>query len=503
MVQGPLSIRQRSCLPLATGLMVAQLVGTLFVWQSNLQIQRQVASVEAAGWLAVPAGPAATALGSIGAALGGGLFFTLTVGAGLALATWALLFIWRWVLGGRPLVLSGLAVLWLAGIAALNVRGAVLWPTLFMVAVPLATALASMLAFGPQIAGDGARRWWPAPLAMALLAGLWSTQFDGAAFSNVRDHLLLSNALGSRVNDFYYRHTHYAAEAFKSLEQKTWRTWQPAADAPALDVRRMGRLLSRYDVLEIADPMAADLVVRFMPRGRIEIIAGGHTTDIEVAAFYADPRRWLRTVSDLTDRYGPFRRLSFAGFLVGFPGLLYVVVYGALRRLTGRWVADGPATGLSAGGCLIFGTLLFLSLVAGKTAPIGVDALETALAGPQWRQRVAALRKITIERRDITGFDAYRELLHSPWVVERYWLARALAYGRDDRAHADLLDLMQDPHPNVVCQAFFALGRRGNPAAIAPIRARMLQSDHWYTQWYGYQALKELGWRQSRSISVR
>jgi hypothetical protein len=55
---------------------------------------------------------------------------------------------------------------------------------------------------------------------------------------------------------------------------------------------------------------------------------------------------------------------------------------------------------------------------------------------------------------------------------------------------------MDDPHPNVVCQAFYALGARGQRMAIHPIMERLVRTNHWYAQWYGYRALRRLGWYQ-------
>ena len=74
-----------------------------------------------------------------------------------------------------------------------------------------------------------------------------------------------------------------------------------------------------------------------------------------------------------------------------------------------------------------------------------------------------------------------------------------MAKSRAVDTYARLLSMIDDPHPNVICQVFFALGERGRRTAINPIKQRMLELDHWYAQWYGYGALRKLGWRQTRS----
>jgi HEAT repeat protein len=62
------------------------------------------------------------------------------------------------------------------------------------------------------------------------------------------------------------------------------------------------------------------------------------------------------------------------------------------------------------------------------------------------------------------------------------------------------MGLTEDDHPNVRCQAYYALGRRGDRRAVPVIIAQLKASRHWYVQWYGYRSLKTLGWRQTPSL---
>lgn len=496
-----LSVRQHSLLPLASGLFTAQAIATLCVWRSNTHIRQSVDALQSAGWLTLPAGPAATTLDTLAAAFGGGLFFTLTIGAGLALGTWAGLYLWRWLFRGSPRLFALLAAGWLVLLAAVNARGWALFPSLLVTGVPLATAMAALHA--PAKAPDRASRRWPvAPIALALLGGIWATQLDAGTFSVVRDHILLSNPVGRQVNDYYYRYTLYAAEVFKSFDQKTVRTWRLEGEVPAPTARRLTALLADRDVLETPGFRSVDLTVQPVQSRLVMRAPTGRRIESEAAAFFADPNRWLRAFSEAADPFGPFRRLTFAGLLFGFPVLLFVVVHGAAGRLAGALRQERAAAWLSAAVCLIVGLLLLVPVLAGRPTTIPADALGAALASEDWRRRVAALRHIDTEQIDISRYPQYKALLDSPRVAERYWLARALAFSRDAETHADLLALIDDPHPNVVCQAYYALGRRGDPSAIAPIKVRMVQSDHWYTQWYAYRALRGLGWRQARSTSA-
>jgi hypothetical protein len=496
---GKVSVRKRSMLPLAAGLMTAQAIATFFVWQSNAHLHQSSQAMLAAGWLAIPAGPAAASLTGLGAALCGALFFTLSIGAGLALATWATLYLWGWVFDGRRVLLMLPAGIWLLLVAATAWQGA-FFPVLMVTCVPLATAAAALQKASSAVSGRYAPGWMVALGTLLLLTGLWATQFNAQMFSNIRDHLLLSNPVGGKVNDFYYRNTLYAAEVFKSMDQKTLVTWRWVSAVQPPAARRLAGALTLHDVLETPDFAQSDMTVAHLSPARLSFaFRSGKSLEIESQAFYADPRQWLQTLSSLEDRYGTFRQLTLAGLLLGFPTLLFAVVQGALLRLYSRFLRDSRATWVTAATCLLIGLLLLIPVAAGRTEAHETHDLGAVLTADDRHQRVAALRRIEQERIDITRFDQHRELLNSPWVAERYWLARALAFSRNADSRADLLALLHDPHPNVVCQAFYALGRRGDASAIAPIKERLLRSDHWYVQWYGYQAMRGLGWRQTRS----
>jgi HEAT repeat protein len=60
------------------------------------------------------------------------------------------------------------------------------------------------------------------------------------------------------------------------------------------------------------------------------------------------------------------------------------------------------------------------------------------------------------------------------------------------------LTFLDDPCPNVVSMAFYALGQRGDKRAIKEIIKKIQMSDDWYNQWYAYKALRNLGWKQNR-----
>ena len=493
-----LSIRRRSLMPIATGLATAQLIALFYVRQASLHQLQRVEALEAAGWLAIPAGPAAALLNSYGTAFWGGLFFTLSVGSGLTLATWALCSLWQRLFGcDRRLILGGAGV-WLALIALVNASGWALFPSLFVVFVPSVTLLASVQRAPREAAGSTRTLWFLPLVTLVLLTALWTTQLNRQMFSTIRDHLLLSNTVGRQVNDFYYRYTLFAAQAFKSFEQQTIRSCRLDPSASPVSGVDWTPLLARHDVLTVSGNGPVDLIIAAVDKQLRLVSARGDVIEVLPADFRKDPRTWLRRFSESEDRYGPFRRITLFGLLIGFPILLYVCVDGMIGRAAKHLFREVAVVWIRSIVCFVIGIALFLPMLGSRADDIATDRLAEALAAETWTRRVAALRQIADLHLDIADYPGYRLLLESPMVVERYWLARAMAGSRSPAVYADLLRLMRDPHPNVVCQAYYALGQSGRRAAAKAIQKQMVQSDHWYAQWYGYRAMRRLGWHQTR-----
>lgn len=495
-------------LAIAAGLAWAQLIAFMAIYLSNAEMHRSAIAMLAEGWFAIPTGAALDPLTTRAAAFQGAFFFTLSVGAGLSLATWAAVRLWRyfsphgkrWYWG----VIAGAAIL----AAFLNARGWVWFPTALGAGVIVVTGVVAGSSSQPQ---NRPTRWYVPAAVLVLLTALWASQLNQNLFITIRDRLLLSNPIGSKVNDYYYRNTLYAAEIFKSFNQKTLRTCRIEDAADAAITRRLTAALAARNVLVILEEIPVDLIIRFArtpddqalsnTRGKsmILITKSNRKISADLAGFMGDPSHWLTQVSQVGDRYGPFRRLTFVTMLVGFPILLYILVYGIVRGISALFLPNTRATWAASGICLGVGILLFLPVALGQSTHVAEGEINTVFKTGSWPQRVAAMQEIERKNLEIARFPAYRELLQGSTVVERYYLARVLALSSDANTYRDLLNMINDPHPNVVCQVFFALGRRGQKAAIPLIINKIKQSAHWYIQWYGYGALRNLGWRQTRS----
>jgi hypothetical protein len=486
-------------MPIAAGLLISQAIATAFVYFSDRHVLDRVAATQKAGYLAIPAGPVTATLKSFDAAFWGGLFFTLSVGVGLTLATWAAIYLWQRILHRKRPLLAFYVLAWVGLIAAINWKGFALFPSLFCLLVPLSTTWTAVKVL-PASQGKRGLQWIVPLVTLILMTALWATQLNRDLFISIRDQILLSNPVGRSVNDFYYRYTLYAAEAFKSFQQKT----QHACRLEGLDAvpasRQWEAFLARFDLLVLPQIQQPDVRLLFSGDNLRLVSPHGRGIALPVKQFKTDPLRALQVFSKAIDRYGPFRRITLVGLLIGFPILLFVTVYAALYWLAQKIFGVERAALISSGMCMVIGILLFLPMHhAGTITAMTPEKIPAALVEGDWTIRVAAIRYIEAHKMEIAAYPSYQGLLDSPLVVERYWLARAMAGSSSEQTYQQLLRLMQDPNPNVTCQAFYALGVRGRRAAIEPIKVRLIASSNWYSQWYGYRALRRLGWHQSRS----
>jgi hypothetical protein len=302
-----------------------------------------------------------------------------------------------------------------------------------------------------------------------------------------------------RVNDFYYDYTLYPAEAFKSLDQRLLRTCDVEDLAETPKGRSLEQALLGHDYLPVRGEGRVDLKIRkvgdalaFLHRGRVVL----RTT---ASGFLADPGKALLEFSVKTDRYGFFRRFTFLSLAIGLPITLCVLLYSLLRLVLSFFLAPGASAVTAAVLCAAIGLAPAVPLLSMRGAKVDPTRLADALQAPRWQERVAALKLVERQGLEIGNVPAHRKLKGSPRVAERYWLARALGVSRQPETYREIIELLDDPHPNVVAMAFYALGRRGGPGAVDEIKRRLEISDHWYSQWYGYRALRTLGWKQAAS----
>jgi hypothetical protein len=484
---------------LLPGLLAAQIIATLDVYMSNAGLSRALAAVKHAGYITIPGPHIACGLQDAAPAILGGMFFTLSIGTFISLLSILAVWVWDRIFSRNKWILIPMLVLWILCLAAVNSQGLCLGGTAYFLVIPPVVFGAAKKWMPRQNGKKTALREAVCVLPLLFLALLWATQMGDNLFISIRDHLLLSNPVGAKINDFYYRYTMYPAEVFKTLDQKTIKTCNLESVRNYAFTKSLERTLTGYDYFDTAGSGKADLTLK-EEKGTLLFLNRGDTIlQTSIEDFSRQPAIVLKAFSDRSDRYAFFRDILFLSILIGFPVFLYVVAYAGFQRALGFFLSPPYPSIIAAMICLSLGAALLLPFLGGAGS-INENDLAGALQSKKWQHKTAALRLINEKGLDLAGFGDYGKMLSSPHVPERYWLAVALGAGRGPETYRDILGLLDDPSPNVVCKAFEALGRRGNEDAVSMILQRIDNAKHqWYEQWYAYKALKALGWNQTRS----
>ncbi|HHC25298.1 MAG TPA: HEAT repeat domain-containing protein [Desulfobacterales bacterium] len=481
------------------GLIIAQALSTLMVYLSNTELFDMVEAITRAGYLSVPNSNIMPILRTFKAAFFGGLFFTMTAGACLSVFAFAAAWIWDRILKRNPYLFVPFLMIWLWCILSVNSQGVsgIVTAQFFLVpAAVFGTALLQM----PQPREHLRPDMMIHLIAFAVLLLMANAQTDARIFLKIRDNLLLSNPVGIKLNNFYYRYTLYPARAFKSYNQKLIRTCNLASIEDKSLARSLKKRLLANDYLIVSKEISVDLnIVKtgdhlvFRDKGKMIL----RTSPEE---FLRNSRKVLKEFSEKSDRHIFFRWFIFFSLLTVPPLILYFSVYALFHTISGFFLSSLRAS-VSAGIlCCMTGAVLLLPLHFGIEKDIKVADLPGILISDNWHHRVAALKMIWRKNIEIGNFPKHTRLLQSPHIPERYWLAKVLGKSRSPETYPQLLSLLDDANFNVVYSALSGLGRRGEKEVIGEILKQIKISDNWYVQWYAYKALRKLGWKQSYKL---
>jgi hypothetical protein len=478
---------------------MAQMIATIQVFISNLALHDKMSWLAQAGYLTVPNQKILPTLSMIAPAFYGGVFFTLSIGIGISLISLVCVWTLKYVCHLKRGFLFGFIGLWAVSIIALNWHGFVLLPTLHAILIP-AVVVTLFLLLSPNDMGQRTRMALLLHfLTFSLLVLLWSTQMSSTLYVNIRDNLLLSNTPGIRFNDLYYKYTLYPAEVFRNLNQKLIKTYHFLETSDSREHNRLIRKLSRYDYLPISENGKSDVQIE-VRKNRIRLSGSLQSAiEMELDDFFKNTRKALQDLSKNNDAYIHFRAATSISLLVGFPLILYWVFNGLLVQCFSLFLGKQPAVIAGVAACFLIGVLLLLLMPMGHKRDITIDRLPDMLTSGDWKNRVAALQHIDSNKIDLQQFDLTGDLSQHPSIPVRYWLARSLSVGRHPGDEAHLITLMQDPHPNVACQALYSIGKRKFRKITPRLLETIRDSDHWYVQLYTYNALRKLGWKQSIS----
>jgi len=480
------------------GLVLAQILATIQVYLSNIDLYNTVSALDDAGYLAIPNVMVMNSLQNFWPAFLGGLFFTCSIGAGIALGSMAAGWIWSRLFLRNKFVLFVFLSVWGGLLLISNIHGLALFPTLyFLFSAPALFLLTANWVRHAAIQFTPGLRWLHL-VPIPLLALLWFTQFNSELFIDLRDILLLSNYFGKKFSHFYYKYTLYPAESFKSLDQRLIRTCRlENISNPGLKLQLVNRLLAN-DYLPLPGISRVDL--KIVQKGDKLVFSGDdrQVLQIKVDHFFAKPQKTLQKYSEATDRHGAFRQFTYLSLLIGFPVLIYMILHFVLYYLTALFLSRKSSSLTASILCLMIGLLVLGYFHANRSSTNQIKDIPQALASGNLSLRIAALKSIQQKKLDITDYRSYRQLRKSPHPQERYWLVIALAVSRSQKSFTELLKFLEDKNTNVRSMAFHSLGLQNNRQAIKPILEKIKISHDWYAQLYAYKALRSLGWKQKR-----
>jgi hypothetical protein len=478
------------------GLFLAQVIATIQVYISNLHLHATLVSVIDAGYFPIPSEQFMPNLLELGPAILGGLFFTLSVGAGLTFISIAAALFWVHLIQQTKIFLITYLILWIGAIFMLNLRGFCPMVTLYFLVIPPVVFLVTVKWAALRIPEMALITRVIHIIPPFLLAIFWATQTSGNLFLEFRDNLLLANSWGTKVNNFYYANTLYPAEAFKSLEQKILKTADLGQIKKEPVVRALERALVNYDYLNVGGSREVDLKVLedgnkflFINRGKIILRAS-------LQDFLTETEKVLKVISLKSDRYAFFRQFTFFCLLLGLPLTIYVVLHALFSLLAYTFLSFRLSSVIACIICFILGMSMWIAFVELKGERIDGKELQAALESEDWRRRTSALKTIVHNTIEISDFKNYQRFMTGSHISERFWFVGALGVSRPPETYKMIFTFLDDPHPNVERMALHALGQRGNRAAIPEIKKRIELSDHWFAQWYAYKALRALGWKQ-------
>ncbi len=492
-------------LVLLSGICLAQLGFMLLVYVSNQQLLAALKEIHGAGpgYIVIPGGNAMMSLGKLSVAFNGGLFFTFTLGAGLSAIAFVGAWLWHHIFRRDKKILCIVGLFWLGCVGTLNLNGPLFLVSGILLLLPVAVFLFTlkMIPFrsGHSSAGHSSFHYLYLHLTLLLISAIvGNCLVGGSPFSRFRDTFLLSNPAGMVINDFYYRYTLHAARVFKRLDQRVVNTCVIDVGDDEVLHNGLEKVLVGADFFPIHHGTTEDLTVK-NDGGLLTLSHWGHDIlQCRVEDFLAKPLVWLQRFSLKIDRHGLFRQMIYISLLVGLPLFIYALCCSLTHMLLGRMGVSEKKGDIATPILVVLGGIVLSVILAfHSTGSTGIrQNFVQSLSSPHVRVRLAVLKNIDKQRLNIADFQGYAGLLKSPHVAERYWAVRVLAFARGRHVRQLLLSFLDDPHPNVVCQALYALGKRGDKRVVPEIIHQITTSDHWYIQWYGYRAVKQLGWKQ-------
>ena len=482
---------------LLSGLLVTQIIATAQVYFSNKDLHAGLELISNAGYLPIPNRHIMAHLQEFGPAFYGGLFFTLSLGVALSLLALAVSWIRIRIFPVKRWFPCVLLIPWSLLLLSINLHGFAPFASAYFLFVPIAvfwTTRELMPAASPKH-----RPAFPVihALLILFLGLLWAWRMDGDIFMSVRDNFLLTGTSGISINDFYYRYAFYPAGVFKPLDQKTLKTCRIIGARNAQLNKSLEMKLLENDYIPVENTAQVDLAMGIEGKRILLQHHGKSLMTTTVPDFLAMGSVRMKEFSERTDRYVLFRKCVFLSLLFGLPAMAYLLLFVLVRFFSGLFFGPEASAWPASFVCFCAGIALWVAVTPAIQKGAPEKPLNEMLESVNAKERLTALKEILDKRTEISQYRAYEKLLKSPHISDRYWLTKTMAFSHNPETLKDLLAMLDDPSPNVVSMGYWSLGLRGNRSATSEILRRIPLSEEWYNQWYAYNALRNLGWKQT------
>jgi len=481
------------------GLCISQIIATYHVYMANMKLADQMIYLQTQGYFIVPNIHVLPQLQSLDAAFIGGLFFTGTIGLGIIGFT---LFVsWFWIKKSQKnkIFLFIMILQWIIAVYFANINGWSVFSLYLLIMLPL---LAVITAFYPKSSTrsiPGPKLFWCLPILFIIITGISAGR--SVSFISIRDHLLLSNNLGMRLNDLYYQYTLFPGEIIKPFALKQQKTCyiEPETDDSKRYIKVIKRKCIQYDYLPVSDKNKADVILKINPPTLCLQIKDRTVVQTDVMDFLRKTKSVFSNFSEQADVNDFFRMCILLSLIVSAPILSYMIVMRSLFFLF--CLIRIPAV-LSQ--FLVVGLMcIWMGLIILQMPPVISENItqinwqnqfEQSYQKLDSRQAVALLKSnhFPIKRKNYQL--ALKWLNQTDQPVLKYWLIRYLSDSKFAINKDIFYKHLSDSNVNVVCQALYALGRYRDQELILPIINFMKDCSHWYIQMYAYRSLKRLGW---------
>lgn len=483
------TVKKIFCIVLS--IVVAQTISFLDILKSNTQLAHTIYNLNQAGYSIVPTGKVLASLNDIFPAFAGALFISLTAGITIALTSTILMFICKNIF--RSYLVCFL--IWGSISLYIFIIGETLFTVAYTLCIPgfiflflevlMKRRRQKILSEHLNIKSNQSLThirsfrhiYLILTISLLITTVFYYNNCDRGIFLRLRDYLILSCKVGTRLNDFYYRYTLYAAEAIKPPSQKQLKT-----------------------------------------------------LDNDNHGFFTNP------FSQQQDHHRVMRFLCFAGLILFLPIFLYASAFLLIFYLVhlcclccisfiskSRGVLiSGTISGIICVGASILLLYFIYPLNWAEYSPIREKQIElkNMLGHPDYRIRIEGLKIVCTKQKfytkehskninnksaDIWNFPETISSAMTGKAAERYWLANAFGSARKQSALPYLEILSADPSINVQCAAIRAIGEilavKSNYGAefyvenkiICFLQNKISQSSEWYVQKSAYNVLKKLG----------